>query len=313
MTRLVTRLALLAALALAGACKPKGQTDLPICPAMVAAGKATESEARQLPIDVWYSILVKGFDRSAMDAGDEPRECSNQPVVVEWPQEMATDPRASARKLPRDKRTDADVSFSDVADGEVLVWARVDALENGDGLGPVALARWIAGGVEIRGIGSLQAPAQRVRMRLEPVGEIRMLVVESETCPKDQPDAAVCPREVQVLPLENQRFVSAHMIEKDVDRGPARFLLVDDREEPLKDGWVRKYALQRRLEFDGVSVVLHENITTKDCDPKNPSATCEEHVAAQEKRVLTFKDGAIITTPSAWDRIGKPKNEIPTE
>jgi hypothetical protein len=28
--------------------------------------------------------------------------------------------------------------------------------------------------------------------------------------------------------------------------------------------------------------------------------------------VLTYKDGAIQTTPSAWDRIDKPKIEIPT-
>ncbi|MBL9104853.1 MAG: hypothetical protein JNL82_28165 [Myxococcales bacterium] len=292
------------------ACKPK-VVDLPICPEMVAAGKADEAEARTLPIDVWYAVLVKGFNRTAMDAGEEPRECSNQPVNVEWPQEMATDPRASARKLPREPRTDADISFSDVSDGEVLVWARIDSLENGDGLGPVGLARWIARGLEIRGIGSLQAPAQRVRMRLEAYGDIRMLVVESEACPKDQPEAAACPREVQVLPLENQRFVSAHMVENGVDKGPARFLLIDSREETLKDGWTRKYALQRRLEFDGVSAVVHENITTKDCDPKNPSATCEEHVAAQEKRVLEFRDGALHTTPSAWDRVGKTSVEIP--
>jgi hypothetical protein len=301
-----------AAVALALACKPK-VVDLPICPEMVAASAADEAQTRELPVDVWYAILVRGFNRSAMDAGDEPRECSNQPIAVAWPQEMATDPRASARKLDRSARTADDITFSDAAEGEILVWARIDALENGDGLGPIALARWVARGVEIRGIGSLQAPAQRVRMRLEPLGEdVRMLVVESETCPKDQPEAA-CPREVQVLPLENQRFVSAHMIESGKDVGPARFLLVDAHEEPLKDGWIRKYALQRRLEFDGTTAVVHENITTKDCDPKQPATPCEEHIAAQEQRVLTYKDGALQTTPSAWDRIGKPKHEIPTE
>ena len=194
----------------------------------------------------------------------------------------------------------------------MLVWARVDELESGDALGPVGLARFIARGLEIRGIGSVQAPSQRVRMRLEPYGEIRMLVLESETCPKEPTDEAIpCPREVQVIPLENQRFVSAHIFEGEQDRGPARFLLVDHREEPLKDGWVRKYALQRRLEFDGVTAIVHENITTKDCDPKNAATACEEHIAAQEQRVLVYADGKIQTTPSAWDRVGKVKVEIP--
>lgn len=292
-------------------CKPKKTTDLPICPEMVAAGKADEAQTRQLPIDVWYAVLLKGFDRTGMDAGEEPRECSNQPVAVNWPQELATDPRASARKLPRERRTDADISFSDVDESNLLVWARVDALENGDGLGPIALARWIDRGLEIRGIGSLQAPSQRVRMRLEPIADdLQMLVVESETCPKDQPEAA-CPREVQVLPLENQRFIGAHMIENGKDMGPARFLLVDTADEPLKDGWVRTYSLQRRLEFTEGNAVLHENITSKDCNPKSPATPCEEHIAAQDQRQLTYKDGAIQTTSSAWDRIRKPKIEIP--
>lgn len=309
MTRTLLSIGALVALA---SCKPK-VTDLPICPEMVAAGQADESKTRELPIDVWFSILIRGFNRSAMDAGEEPRECSNRPIAVAWPEAMATDPRASARKLPRSARTADDLTFSDTPDGEILVWARIDSLENGDALGPVGLARWIERGLEVRGVGSLQAPADRVRMRLEPYGEIRMLVVESESCPKDQtlPEGEACPREIQVLPLEDQRFVGAHMIENGNDVGPARFLMLDDHEETLKDGWIRKYSLQRRLEFDGVSAVVHENITTKDCDPKNPATPCEEHIAAQEKRVLDYVDGAIQTTPSAWDRIGKPKIEIP--
>lgn len=306
----MTRTLAVAALLALAACKPK-ITDLPICPEMVAGGKADESQTRELPIDVWFSIMIRGFDRSAMDSGEEPRECSNQPIAVSWPEEMATDPRASARKLPRDARDADDLTFSDTPEGDILVWARIDALENGDALGPVGLARWIERGLEIRGIGSLQAPAQRVRMRLEAYGEIRMLVVESEACPADKPEGP-CPREVQILPLENQRFVGAHMLENGKDVGPTRFLLTDDHEESLKDGWVRKYALQRRLEFDGVSAVLHENITTKDCNPKQPAAPCEEHIAAQEQRPLVYKDGSIQTIPSAWDRIAKQKIEIPT-
>ena len=78
------------------------------------------------------------------------------------------------------------------------------------------------------------------------------------------------------------------MIEDGEDRGPARFLLADTREEPLKDGWTRRYDLQRRLEFDGLSVAVQESIKTRDCDPKSPATPCEEHVAANEKRTLSF-------------------------
>ena len=289
-----------------GSCKPKIR-ELPICPEMVAAGKATEAETRELSTDVWFSLLVRDFNRTAMDPGDEPRECSGQPISVTWPTEMGADPRARARKLDRAARTDADISFSEAADGDLLVWARVDALENGDAIGPVAFVRWIERGVEIRGIGTVQAPAQRVRMRLEPLGaDARVLVLESETCPEDP--RGKCAREAQLVPLADQRFVGAPLIEAGKEAGPARFLLADSREEAMKDGWSRRYDLQRRLEFTEGKVILQENIRTRDCDPKSPATPCEEHVAASERRVLEFKDGALHTTPSAWDHVGKPSS-----
>ena len=285
-------------------CKQKVQ-ELSICPEMVAAGKATESESRDLPIDVWFSVVLRGFNRSSMDPGDEPRECSGQPVAVSWPTAMSADPRAKARKVTREARTADDITFAPISDDEVLVWARTDLLENGDAIGPVALVHWVPRGLEIKGIGSVQAPAQRVRMRLEQVGEdLRVLVLESESCPPDQPNN--CAREVQIVPLADQRFVSAPMIEDGEDRGPARFLLSDSREEPLKDGWTRRYELQRRLEFDGLSLAVQENIKTRDCNPKAPATPCEEHVAANEKRTLEFKEGMLYTARGAWGQVGKP-------
>jgi len=306
MTRKITMLGAVL-LTIGGAflgCKAKVQ-ELSICPEMVAAGKATESVTRDLPTDVWFSLLLRGFNRNGMDPGDEPRECSGQPVAVAWPTAMSADPRAKARKLTREALTADDLTFAQINDDDLLVWARVDKLENGDAIGPIALVHWVARGIEIKGIGSVQAPGQRVRMRLEPVGEdLSVLVLESESCAADDPNK--CSREAQIIPLADMRFVSAPMIEDGEDRGPARFLLADAREEPLKDGWIRHYVLQRRLEFDGLSVAVQENIKTRDCDPKAPSAPCEEHVAANEKRTLVFKDGALITNRGAWGQVGKP-------
>lgn len=296
--------ALLAIGGVAMGCKQKVQ-ELSICPEMVAAGKATESVSRDLPIDVWFAVILRGFNRPAMDPGDEPRECSGQPVAVTWPTAMSADPRAKARKMTREARTADDLTFAQVDDDNMLVWARTDLLENGDAIGPVALVHWVPRGVEIKGIGTVQAPAQRVRMRLEQVGEdLRVLVLESEVCKPDDPNN--CAREAQIVPLADQRFVSAPMIEDGEDRGPARFLLADSREEPLKDGWVRRYELQRRLEFDGLTVAVQENIKTRDCDPKTPATPCEEHVAANEKRTLEFKEGMLYTSRGAWGQIGKP-------
>ncbi len=291
------------------ACKPK-QRSLSICPEMVAAGKAMESETRDLPLDVWFAVLIRGFNRTAMDPGDEPRECSGKPIEVEWPISMAGDPRAKARKVTRYARTADDITFAILNDDEMLIWARTDTLENGDALGPVALTRWVPRGVEVLGIGTIQAPYARVRMRLEPLGtDAKVLVIESETCTEEEVDGEPqdrCEREAQVVPLSEQRFVGAHLIENGDDTGPARFRLAESRELELPDGWVRRFDLQRRLEFDGNRILVHESIRARDCNPKSPDTPCEEQITIVEKRNLDFKDGALHTTRGAWDKTGKP-------
>lgn len=293
--------ALLAATPWMAGCKQKIR-DLPICPEMVAAGRASEADTQQLPIDVWFSVLIRNFNRTSMEAPEEPRECSGQRVEVSWPENLKEDPRAAARKLDRRARGEGDITFTQTEDGDLLVWARIEDLGNGDAVGPVALVRWVERGLEVRGIGSVQAPAQRARLRLELLSdESQVLVLESETCKEDQ--KGPCAREVQLMPLVEQRFVSAPLVEDGVDAGPARFILTDDFEEPLKDGWIRRYELQRRLDFETGVPVMHENIHTKDCDPKNPSTPCDERIAASEQRPLVFKDGVFIAGKSPWKRV----------
>lgn len=293
--------ALVAATPWLAGCKQKVR-DLPICPEMVAAGRASEADTQALPIDVWFSVLVRNFNRMSMEPPEEPRECSGQRIEVSWPESLKEDPRAAARKLDRRALGEGDITFTQTEDGELLVWARIQDLGNGDAIGPVGLVRWVERGLEIRGIGSVQAPAQRARLRLELLSdESRVLVLESETCPEDQ--KGECAREVQLLPLVEQRFVSAPLVEDGVDAGPARFILTDHFEEPLKDGWIRRYELKRRLDFETGMPVMHENIHTKDCDPKNPSTPCDERIAASEQRPLVFKEGVFIAGKSPWKRV----------
>ncbi|MFY0539599.1 hypothetical protein [Nannocystis pusilla] len=154
---MMTMFAGTALLLAAGACKPK-ERDMPICPSMVAAERASEADTQTLPVDVWYSVLVRNFNRMAMEPPDEPRECSGRPIEVTWPDNLKEDPRATARPLDKRRLGDGDVTFTQGEDGALLVWARIQDLGNGDALGPVALVRWVERGLEVRGIGSVQAP-----------------------------------------------------------------------------------------------------------------------------------------------------------
>ena len=77
----------------------------------------------------------------------------------------------------------------------------------------------------------------------------------------------------------------------------------DSFEEPLKDGWTRKYIMQRRLEVEDGAAIIEESIKTRDCDPKNPATPCDERIAASEKRGLVFEEGVFVVGPSPWKQV----------
>ena len=293
----------LAALLLAAlpACRTAG--TMPVCPAtLVGSDRALEADTRMLPPAQWLSLLVRGVDRSTMLPPEDPHECSGLPVGLEWPDEhsAAIDPRSTAKPLPPRPLTDADMTFGEGPDGQILIWARITYFDDGTALGPVALARWVERGVEIRGIGTLWAPQRRARLRVEPLGEdAQLLVADGERCTGD--DLSSCTHEIYLLPLVNQRFMQADLVVDDAPVGPARVVTVERRETPLPDGWVRRSDVQRRLRLSGDSTVISEVVRIRACDPKNKPELCQDEFRAEENRPLAWKDGRFTTSRSAWD------------
>jgi hypothetical protein len=199
-------------------------------------------------------------------------ECSNRPVALEWPDEQsaAIDSRSAAKPLPPRPLTDADMTFGEGPDGQVLVWARITHFDDGTALGPVALARWVERGVEIRGIGTLWAPQRRARLRIEPLGEdAQLLVADGERCTSD--DLKSCTHEIYLLPLVEQRFMQASLFVDDAAIGPARVVITERRATTLSDGWVRRSDVQRRLRLNGNTTVISEVIRIRLCDPTEPA------------------------------------------
>ncbi|HEY0133758.1 MAG TPA: hypothetical protein VGB85_06745 [Nannocystis sp.] len=276
---------------------------MPVCPAtLVGSDRALEADTRMLPPAQWLSLLVRGVDRSTMLPPEDPHECSGLRIGLEWPDERSAvvDPRSDARPLPARPLTDADMTFGEGPDGQVLIWARITYFDDGTALGPVALARWVERGVEIRGIGTLWAPQRRARLRIEPLGEdAQLLVADGERCTGE--DLRSCIHEIYLLPLVNQRFTQAELVVDDTPAGPARVVSVERRDTPLPDGWVRRSDVQRRLRLSGDSTVISELIRIRVCDPKNQPEMCQEEYRAEENRPLAWKDGRFTTSRSAWD------------
>lgn len=287
--------------AIVPACRSVG--TLPVCPAtLVSSERALEADTRVLPPAQWLSLLVRGVDRTTMLPPPDPHECSNRPVALEWPDEQsaAIDSRSAAKPLPPRPLTDADMTFGEGPDGQVLVWARITHFDDGTALGPVALARWVERGVEIRGIGTLWAPQRRARLRIEPLGDdAQLLVADGERCTSD--DLKSCTHEIYLLPLVEQRFMQADLFVDDAAIGPARVVITERRATTLSDGWVRRSDVQRRLRLSGNTTVINELIRIRLCDPTSKPELCREEFRAEERRPLSWQDGRFTTTRSAWD------------
>lgn len=287
----------LVALSLALACK-HAPTDMPVCSEYVSAGRSDEADTRALTYDVWFALLVPDVQRPALSVPAQPHECSGREVTA-----TAIHPDAAA--LPRRPLAESDLTFAEGPGGQLLVWARLDHFDDGTARGPVALVRWVDQGVQVRGIGTLWAPARRPRLRLEPFGEQgALLVADGERCPADDPRG--CTREFHLLPLVDQRFIQVPMVEDGAEVGPAHITRDERSDVPLKDGWIRRADVTRHLRVDGDEITINEAIRVRECDPHAQPELCQDSRSAREERVLVYKDGRFSTTRSAWAQMATP-------
>ncbi|MFO7567173.1 MAG: hypothetical protein R6X02_31295 [Enhygromyxa sp.] len=324
--RRVTLLALVAVtlgpLALGG-CKKKVSGDMPICSAEVAGGAALESQAQELPADIWYSIMLQGFDRDRMLAGDDPKDCTGTstlrptpPPFTEGEQPPADeDPElvagceiggGEAERLPARPLTEDDIVINEGPDGMSLVWVKATHYKNGEAIGPVALVEWRKAGIAVRALGTLRAQTNKARMRIEVAGDQRILVVEGDECNVE--DSKVCKRIMRLLPIIDGRFATVPLKlaadeaqGADPCLGDAAFALFEQYTSNLPDGWIRKFEIVRSVTFETGAPLVSEQVVIKDKDPEQPDAPPEQFRQASSDRTLVYKDRYFETRGSLWD------------
>lgn len=311
-----------------GACKPEVSGDMPICSAEVAGGTAVESEAQELPADIWYSIMLQGFDRERMLAGDDPKDCTGTSTLIPTPpplsanapdgQEAGEDANPNevagctiggdleTGRLPARPLTDDDILISEGPNGTSLVWVQATHYKSGEAIGPVALVEWTKAGIAIRALGSLRAQTNKARMRIEVAGEQRILVVEGDQCNSEE--SKLCKRIMRLLPIINGRFATVPLKLSpeeaqgaDACLGDAAFALFEQHTSDLPDGWIRKFEIVRSVTFDTGTPLISEQVVIKDKDPNQPEAPAKEFRQAASDRTLVYKDRYFETRGSLWD------------
>ncbi|MEE9385387.1 MAG: hypothetical protein V3V08_18425 [Nannocystaceae bacterium] len=286
-------------------CKPPPQGVMPICLAEVAAERAQESESQQLPPDVWFSIMLRGFDRASLRFPDPPRDCRGAKIRVETlvgPPSCAdiSDP---GTPLPPRPLTPEDLLLTPTADGKMLVWVQATHHEGGNATGPVALAEWIDRGIAVRAIGSLTAQAHKAQLRLESMAEMEILVIESDQC-SDPEKPTDCHTLVRLVPLVDATFRNVALLDaKGACLGPAVFLLDQSREDTLENGWTRRFEVVRSLRFEEGTAEINEQVTIRDSDPAEPDSPSKIYRQASVRRQLVLDDTGFVTAPGLWDKM----------
>lgn len=308
---------------LALGCAKKVSGDMPICAAEVAGGSAIESEAQELPPDIWYSIMLEGFDRDRMLAGDEPKDCTGTstlrptppPLAEDQEQPKDADPTVVAGckiggdletdRLPARPLTAEDIIISEGPDGMTLVWVQATHYKNGEAIGPVAMVEWTKAGIAVRALGTLRAQTNKARMRVEVAGDQRILVVEGDECNVEE--SKLCKRIMKLLPIINGRFATVPLKLSNDDAkggdaclGDASFALFEQYTSNLPDGWIRKFEIVRSVTFKGAPLVS-EQVVIKDKDPNQPEAPPQEFREASSDRTLVYKDRYFETRGSLWE------------
>jgi hypothetical protein len=295
-------LALAVGLAPSG-CKKQQDTKLPICLSEVAGDEAQESRTGDLPPDVWFTVLLRGFNRKTGEVVQPMKDCSGKEVEPP-PQDSAClqKDQQPSQALPDRALVPEDLVIVPTDDGRTLLWVKAKSYDNGDAVGPIAIAEWTKRGIAVRAIGGLRALSNRARLRIEPMGEDKVLVVESDQCDPENPKK--CERLMRLVPMVSERFDERPLLAQDGScLGPAVFPLHAEQELTLPTGIKRKFEVTRVVDFAEGNVVLSETVVIKDTDPKRPDDPPTTFRNANVQRPMQLTKAGIVTQAGIWEQM----------
>jgi len=268
---------------------------------------------RNLRTEEWADLVV----RSYREGGEVSQNCVGD--SLQW---RATDEACDVHE-PDDEpppgaieQTEESVIVgrSDTA-ARKPVWIITHHFEDGDGFGPVALTERSPEGVAVRAIGTLRMPLQRARLRLRESGGQEFVVADAERCPpeEDEDDAPdppadvadgeetgeedeepTCIRYARILPVVGDQLMSPEVRDREGHcLGPNQVWLSREQTVGLENGWERRFRLAASMEFRGGAIIIHEQVTAEDSDPRDPGRPARLFRTTDSDRVVTLRRGGM--------------------
>lgn len=295
----------ISAMLLLPACKKVQEGEMPICLSEVAGNEAEEVRTQDVPPDVWFGVVLKNYNARTNELQRPTKDCSNKGLEIEDEEvALCVLPDSPADEIePRPLDEEEDLLLTPASEeGQALVWIKTVYYEDGYAKGPIALAEWTRRGIAVRALGPLYAHPNKIRMRLEPMDQGRVLVVESNVC---EPQTKKCRRVMRLLPVVGYRFEERPLVDAATGDclGAATFDLFKETETDLDDGRKRKFQLTRSFDFTDGNVLLTEHVKIEDFDPKNPEAPPDVFRNAHIERAMHLDDRGVATGEGLWERM----------
>lgn len=320
----------LAIASLAGACSSSNNNQRPQAPLPIPAlcsidGPRTAPGAVPvLRFEQWARLLLRDYTPGF--AAANARDCTGQPVewrefngnCSEYCDEPVNQQRPESERcrvpmsdvVPQRPITENDVIVTRIAPTLRLVWVITDRFSNGEAVGPVALTEFADDNrVVVRAIGTIRNYPKRARMRLDTVGERRVLVHEGEICANDE-DRSTCRRAARLMLLRPAGQGGARFLQEPLRSihgrcyGPARFEFQKDDSVTLPSGWRRTFQLATSIEVRHEGVQVRESVTVQDRDPSRPEDPPRPYRRAGQDRAVYVQGNTFVSSdPSLWSRV----------
>jgi hypothetical protein len=284
MARHSLAVALLALLSGCSGCKPKATRVPPLCSFDMVSEQERKNKALE-PM-VWLKVISPSVDPETMK-----REGELQSACGQVHERVQDDPafdcpgfNLGAERVDNDIVELDDLVLSEAGEGRVLLWAATDELVGGESEGTAAMAVWGDKGLEIHAVGALRGYRQAARMRLHAIGDVPVLLLESDRCNS----VGDCTRIAQVVPIINKRLQEIPVWEAGRGCiGRAQFALAKKTERPFGGGWARRFALTRTIELaEGGGVVITDLVSMEDYEQANPDAPARPFRKIDSRRPL---------------------------
>jgi hypothetical protein len=237
-------------------------------------------------------------------------DCTGAQVRWNGPALACEDGPGARTTLPDRPLASADVLTTPISPTRTLVWIPTIRFASGDALGPVALVESAGFRLRVLALGPLRAYPQHARLRLEALGEKKVLVAGGELCPSAEP--ASCVRAARVVPLRGDRFVPEPFLGTDGKCLSPAWLDLARQEERHGETRRERLELGASLSFDSAGLTVEEQVVIQDPGASPGGAPARTVHRAQSTRTVRWvADRLVVSGTPLWSRMTQGRAGVP--